>query len=108
MFTKKGRWVLAALAIVAGSAAAAAAEEAKVPISASMLLNLTAPRAQARDAAFDASLKEAGPAPRSAEGEVLPDGSVRYGRTVVTVKNPCPPGTDHFEPRPLPGRRVRR
>jgi hypothetical protein len=38
---------------------------------------------------------------------VLPDGSVRYGKTIITVKNPCPPGT-HDEallPRPLPGRR---
>jgi len=35
---------------------------------------------------------------------VLPDGSVRYGRTVITVKNPCPPNSNHWEPPILPGR----
>mgnify|MGYP003694423777 CR=1 FL=1 len=59
--------------------------------------------AESRDAAFDRAMKE--PSPRA----VLPerpdqsDGSVRYGSTVITVRNPCPPGTLHYEPPPLPG-----
>jgi hypothetical protein len=40
---------------------------------------------------------------------VQPDGSVRYGAgagsVTVLLKNPCPPGTAHYEPPPLPGRR---
>jgi hypothetical protein len=36
---------------------------------------------------------------------VQDDGSVRYGNVTVTVRNPCPPGSDHDEPKPLPGRR---
>lgn len=65
-----------------------------------------------RELAFDRALRDEGPAERDANrAEILPDGSVRYarGRSVVTVtvKNPCPPGTAHFSPPPLPGRRLR-
>ena len=53
-------------------------------------------------------MMEPGPPPASAQGgEVQPDGSVRYGNVTVTVRNPCPPGTAHYEPPPLPGRRAR-
>lgn len=98
-----------ALALLLGAAAVAAAEEVKAPISATMFLSITAPppTAASRTSAFDAALKEPGP-PAVKEYEVLPDGSVRYGKTVISVKNPCPPGTDHYEPPPLPGRRARR
>ena len=95
------------LAAALALAAPAGAEEMKVPISASMLLNMTAPRMDARDDAFNKSLREAGPAPRSRDGEVQPDGSVRYGNVTVSVRNPCPPGSGHIEPPPLPGRRAR-
>jgi hypothetical protein len=89
---------------------AARADEAKTPVSAALLLNiLSAPSSESRELTFDKSLRDSGPAPRPAvEGEVQEDGSVRYGRgVVVTIKNPCPPGTTHFEPPPLPGRRSR-
>jgi hypothetical protein len=94
------------LLIILGGAGGAAADEAKARISASMLLDLTAPRASARDTAYLESVK-AGPSvsPRPANGEVQDDGSVRYGNMTVTVRNPCPPGTNHYEPMPLPGRR---
>jgi hypothetical protein len=36
---------------------------------------------------------------------VQEDGTVRYGNVTVTVRNPCPPGSLHDEPLPLPGRR---
>lgn len=95
------------VAAVLALAAPAAADEMKVPISASMLLNMTAPRMDSRDAAFNESLREDGPAPRSRDGEIQADGSVRYGSVTVSVRNPCPPGSGHVEPPPLPGRRAR-
>src|SRR2546428_22697 len=39
--------------------------------------------------------------------EMLPDGSLRVDRAVITVRNPCPPGAMNHEPPPLPGRRAR-
>jgi hypothetical protein len=97
--------VLSMMIVLAG-AGVAAADEAKARISASMFLDLTAPRASARDTAYLESLKSApSVAPRPANGEVQEDGSVRYGNVTVTVRNPCPPGSGHEEPIPLPGRR---
>ncbi len=96
-----------ALVIVGASVTGAVAEEAKSPISAALLLTIMAPVAESRDAAFDRAMKEPAPPPIRAEGQVQPDGSVRYGSMTLTVKNPCPPGTLHYEPPPLPGR-VRR
>ena len=84
-----------------------AADEAKVPVSASMFLSIMNAPAETRDAAFDRSLKEAGPTPRPPLAEILPDGSVKMDRAVITVRNPCPPGTMHYEAPPLPGRRAR-
>ena len=96
----------AALLGVLAATGAAAADEVKTPIRASMLLDLTAPRAQSRDTAYQESLRAEGPAPvRRGFGDVQDDGSVRYGDVSVTVRNPCPPGTAHYEPAPLPGRR---
>src|SRR5438477_11575754 len=84
----------------------AAADEMKTPIRASMLLDLTAPRAQSRDTAYQESLRAEAPAPlKRGFGDVQDDGSVRYGDVTVSVRNPCPPGTSHFEPPTLPGRR---
>ena len=95
-----------ALVLAGGWAAAALADEAKAPISAALLLNVFAPVAESRDAAFDRAMKEPSSGPRSGfpEGQMQSDGSVRYGSTVITVRNPCPPGTMHYEPPPLPGR----
>ena len=90
------------------AAGVAAADEAKARISATMLLDLSAPRAIARDMAYAESLNSApSVAPRPANGEVQEDGTVRYGNVTVTVRNPCPPGSGHEEPLPLPGRRAR-
>jgi hypothetical protein len=100
---RMGVFVIAALAL----AAPAGADEMKAPISASMLLNMTAPRTERADDAFNKSLREEGPAPRARDGEVQADGSVRYGSVTVSVRNPCPPGSGHVEPPPLPGRRAR-
>jgi hypothetical protein len=95
-----------ALVLADGWAGAARADEAKAPISAALLLNAMAPVAESRDAAFDRAMKEPSPSSRTGvpEGQVQADGSVRYGSTVITVRNPCPPGTAHYEAPPLPGR----
>ena len=103
----RGWFVLAVFATAALVATPAVADEAKAPVSASMLLQIMSTPVEAREAAFDRSLKEAGPAPRPPLAEVLPDGSVKLDRAVITVRNPCPPGTTHYEPAPLPGRRAR-
>ena len=100
------RLTAAALLGVLAVGGGAAADEMKTPIRASMLLDLTAPRAQSRDTAYRESLRAEGPAPlRRGFGDVAEDGSVRYGDVTVSVRNPCPPGTAHFDPTPLPGRR---
>jgi hypothetical protein len=99
--------VFAVLASVAG-AGTALADEAKTPITRSLLLDLTAPRAVSRDTAYHESIKTPpSVSPRPANGEVQEDGSVRYGNVTVTVRNPCPPGSFHDEPKPLPGRRAK-
>lgn len=99
---------LGALGALALGASSAAAEEAKVPVSAALLLDMLRSPVESRGAAFDEALKQPGPPPaRPTVGEVQPDGSVRYGSVTVTVKNPCPPGTAHYEPPPLPGRRAK-
>lgn len=99
--------VLTLLSLLVG-AGVAAADEMKTRISASMFLDLTAPRASAREAAYQESIRSAPTVPpRPPSGEVQEDGSVRYGNVTVTVRNPCPPGSGHEEPMPLPGRRSR-
>ena len=96
---------LGAVVLIGGWSTAAVADEAKSQISASMLLRISAPISETRDAAYQESLRAEGPAPvRRGLGEVQDDGSVRYGDVTVTVRNPCPPGT-HYEAPPLPGRR---
>ena len=91
------------LVLVGVWSAAALADEAKSPISASMLLSVVAPITESREAAFDRAIKEPGPPARRPDGEIQPDRSVRYGSVTITVRNPCPPGT-HYEPLSLPGR----
>src|SRR5262245_14150492 len=100
--------VAAALLGTLGGFGVAVADELKTPIRASMLLELSAPRPQTRDAAYQESLRAEGPSPvRRGFGEVQDDGSVRYGDVTVTVRNPCPPGATHYDSAPLPGRRLK-
>jgi hypothetical protein len=101
-------WVL--VVGVGGVAVRADADEAKTQVSALTLVNSVLARpSQDRQTAYDEAVKSGNdPAPRTfAGGEVQPDGSVKYGNVTVTVKNPCPPGTVHYEPPPLPGRRAK-
>ncbi|HEY7649998.1 MAG TPA: hypothetical protein VID04_13445 [Methylomirabilota bacterium] len=105
------RGALAALVVTGLGMSPAAADEVKARVSASMMLNILSAPSPARESAYDRSITDPGPAPRSDDGVVQPDGSVRYGSesrgVTVNIKNPCPPGTAHYEPPPLPGRRVR-
>jgi hypothetical protein len=95
--------------VLAAGVVTAAADEAKTPLSASMILSIVSSPVSTRTSAYDAGLKDpAAPASDSSTtGEVLADGSVRYGRTVITVRNPCPPGEHLGTPIALPGRRNR-
>src|SRR5712691_2119344 len=106
----KSLLVLAMLAAATSAVlggAPAFADEAKTPVSATMFLSIMSAPLEARDTAFDRSLKDDRPAPSSTLGDLLSDGTVKYSRTTITVRNPCPPGTAHYEPPPLPGRRAR-
>jgi hypothetical protein len=107
------------LLLAAGIAAAlglpwpARAEEIPRRLNVPMILDLLSrpvdPPGLGEAARRDAAAPPA--AGRADGGEVLPDGSVRYGRgngsLTVTVRNPCPPGDLEHEAlvsRPLPGR----
>ena len=91
-----------------------AAEEVRQQLNAPMILNLMARPLESHEAAFNKELKSHAAALKGDEAEVLPDGSVRYGRgpksLTVTIKNPCPPGDIEHEMaqlssyRQLPGR----
>lgn len=104
--------VAAAVCLGAAAPLGASAEEAKTPI-APLILDLVSRPIESYDAAFHQVLREGGPAARrrATEGKVLPDGSVQYGEgkgtVIVTVRNPCPEGSGHYGPKPLPGRRAR-
>src|SRR6185295_10966542 len=111
--TREGRrgmktWILLIAGLLLGLPVVASAhEEAKTPISPSMILDMTKPMAPTRDRAYDEGLRDPGPAPvRSpTDGQIQPDGSVRYGNTTVIIRHDCPPGGEFFEPPPRPGRR---
>jgi hypothetical protein len=79
--------------------APARAEEVKSPVGATMILNLLSQPRESRDSAYDQSVREEGPPRARTTAEAI------LSHVVVTVKNPCPPGTAHYEPPPLPGRR---
>jgi hypothetical protein len=100
--------VVSLTVVLAANVAPAVADEAKTPLSAALILSIVSSPVDTRTSAFDAGLKDSAARPSNGPtmGEVLADGSVRYGRAVITVRNPCPPG-EHFEVPALPGRRGR-
>jgi hypothetical protein len=99
--------VLTAALLVGLPVLATAHDEAKTPITPSMILDITKPAAPSRDRAYDEAIRQPGPAPAKSpmDGEVQPDGTVRYGNTTVIIRHDCPPGGEFFEPPPRPGRR---
>jgi hypothetical protein len=99
-------WMLGTLALLVGLPVAAVAhDEAKTPVTGSIILEMTKPVAGTRDRAIDESLRRDVPTPPKTENQLQPDGSVRYGNTTVIIRHDCPPGGDFFEPPPRPGRR---
>lgn len=98
---------LPVLAVAHDEAKTPITDEAKTPITPSMILDMTKPMAPSRDRAYDEAIRQPGPAPAKSplDGEVQPDGTVRYGNTTVIIRHDCPPGGEFFEPPPRPGRR---
>jgi hypothetical protein len=101
------RWIWTApLLVLAFAVPAAAHEEAKTKIDPSAILDITAPRPALPSRAYDESIKREGPPPANAtEWRQQSDGSYRYGNTTIIIRQDCPPGSEHFEPPPRPGRR---
>jgi hypothetical protein len=102
------RWTIGALLVLLGSPALALAhDEAKTPVSSSIILEMSKPSSSvSRDRALDEAIKSPRPAPPSrTDYQVQPDGSVKYGNTTVIIRHDCPPGGVFFVPPPLPGRR---
>jgi len=96
----------ALVALIGLPAVAAAHDEAKTPVSGSIILDMSKPPVQSRERAFDEALRGPGPpAKPTTEPVVQPDGSVKYGNTTVIIRHDCPPGGEFFEPPPRPGRR---
>lgn len=120
----KQRATTGLLVMVLGIAAAGPAlgQEARpqgsVPpqVNAPMLLNLISRPLESPEAAMNKELRNetAAASAKANEPEVLPDGSLRYGRggktVTLTIRNPCPPGDIEHEIanllpyRELPGR----
>jgi hypothetical protein len=100
------RWTVGSLLLLLGSPVAALAhDEAKTPVSSSIILEMTKPSATTRERAFDEAVKGGPPASPKTDYQLQPDGSVKYGNSTVIIHHDCPPGGDFFEPPPRPGRR---
>ena len=98
-------WIGASLLALAAAAPATAADEPK-KIDPSVILDLTAPRPADPGRAYDESIKrETPPASARHEWKQRPDGSYQYGNTTIIIRQDCPPGSEFYEPPPLPGRR---
>jgi hypothetical protein len=112
--TSSIRTATAALLIVLlGGAVPAAAEELRQGLNAPLILQMLSRPVDKPEALMKEGLRrdaELSKSPRPTDGQVMPDGSVRYGTdsasVSVTIKNPCPPGDIAHEMAtvPLPGR----
>jgi hypothetical protein len=108
-------WTIASalLILLLGAAAPAAAEELRQGLNAPLILQMLSRPADKPETIMKEGLRRDGElakVTRPSEGQVTPDGSVRYGSmdgasVTVTIKNPCPPGDiAHEMAVPLPGR----
>ncbi|HWN54319.1 MAG TPA: hypothetical protein VNP91_04345 [Methylomirabilota bacterium] len=111
--TRSIRTVTSALLILLlGLAAPAAAEELRQGLNAPLILQMLSRPADKPETIMKEGLRrdaELSKVTRPSEGQVMPDGSVRYGgdgaSVNVMIKNPCPPGDiAHEMAIPLPGR----
>jgi hypothetical protein len=102
------------VAVLLGAAAPVTAEEVRQGLNAPMILQMLSRPADKPETLMREGLRrdsELSKVVRPTDGQVMPDGSVRYGTdsasVSVTIKNPCPPGDIAHEMkdlRPLPGR----
>lgn len=100
--------------LTAGGAVSAAAEEVRQGLNAPLILQMLSRPVEKPEVAMRDMLRPDAPKVKSMrfdEGQVMPDGSVRYGTDAagvsVTIRNPCPPGDIEHEmmvQRSLPGR----
>ena len=113
MTKRKRCWTLAAVSLTVGIALPAAAEEVRQGLNAPMILQMLSRPVEKPEAVMREMLRPDAPTARAvrSEGQVLPDGSVRYGTeaagVTMTIRNPCPPGDIEHEmlvQRSLPGR----
>jgi len=113
MSKRAGFWTLVALSLTAGMVAPAAAEEVRQGLNAPMILQMLSRPVEKPELVMREMLRPDAPTVRPVrfEGQVLPDGSVRYGTeaagVTVTIRNPCLLGDFEHErlvQRSLPGR----
>jgi len=109
-------WVVVSLTagiLTAGMSAPASADEVRQGLNAPMILQMLSKPADKPEAVLREMLRPDATSvrPVRSEGQVMPDGSVRYGTEAagmtVTIRNPCPPGDIEHEMmalRSLPGR----
>ncbi len=101
------------LILLLGAAAPAAAEELRQGLNAPLILQMLSRPPDKPETIMKEGLRrdsELSRVARPSDGQVMPDGSVRYGTdsagVSVMIKNPCPPGDIAHEMGavPLPGR----
>ena len=116
--TKQTAFWLAAASLTVGALgtggwAPAVAEEVRQGLNAPMILQMLSKPVDKPEAVMREMLRADATSARPvrSEGQVMPDGSVRYGTETagltMTIRNPCPPGDMEHEmmvQRPLPGR----
>jgi len=105
-------WLVTASMIV-GIVPPAVAEEIRQGLNAPVILQMLSKPVEKPEVVMREMLRPDATTvrPVRSEGQVMPDGSVRYGTeasgVTVTIRNPCPPGDIEHEmmvQRSLPGR----
>ncbi len=99
-------WVVAPLTagiLAAGMGAPATADEVRQGLNAPVILQMLSKPAEKPEAVMREMLRPDATSvrPVRSEGQVMPDGSVRYGAEAagmtVAIRNPCPPGDIEHE-----------
>jgi hypothetical protein len=111
--TRQTAFWLAAASMTVALATPAAAEEVRQGLNAPMILQMLSRPIDKPEAVMREMLRPDATSvrPVRSEGQVMPDGSVRYGteasNLTMAIRNPCPPGDMEHEmmvQRSLPGR----
>ena len=111
--TKRSVFLLVTASLTVGLVTPTAAEEVRQGLNAPMILQMLSKPVEKPEAVMREMLRPDATSvrPVRSEGQVMPDGSVRYGTeasgVTMTIRNPCPPGDIEHEmmvQRSLPGR----